>query len=57
MFGLFISLPNSFTTGILIISPKIPVVVELTKKVQKHTISGRLWKITAVKIAYAKDAL
>ena len=57
MFGLFISLPNSFTTGILIISPKIPVVVELTKKVQKHTISGRLWKITAVKIAYAKDSL
>jgi hypothetical protein len=34
-------LPNSFTIGILRISPKIPVVVELAKKVEKQTTSGR----------------
>ena len=43
-------LPNSFTIGILRISPKIPVVVDLAKKAQKQTISGRFWEIVVVKM-------
>ena len=44
------ALPNPFTIGILRISPKIPVVVDLAKKAQKQTISGRFWEIVLVKM-------